>query len=127
MPPALMQEVQEHLREMLATGVIRPSSSPFSSNVVIVRKTDGSILFCIDYRKLNSRTRKTPKPSHALTIQFICLPVQSIFSKLDLKAEERKEYQDFIERGKMMLGRGKIKQTSDDSDVEEEKLMRTRI
>ena len=54
--PALYNEKCEHLKEMLAADAIRPSQSPFSSNVVVVRKKDGSIRFCIDFRKLNSRT-----------------------------------------------------------------------
>ena len=57
-PPALVDEVREHLKEMLAVGAIRESTSRFSSNVVMVRKKDGSIRFCIDYRKLNQRTIK---------------------------------------------------------------------
>ncbi|MCG7878413.1 MAG: hypothetical protein N0C90_19080, partial [Candidatus Thiodiazotropha endolucinida] len=57
-PPALVEEVREHLKEMLQLGAIRHSTSTFSSNVVIVRKKDGSIRFCIDYRKLNQRTIK---------------------------------------------------------------------
>ena len=54
-PPAL-QEVREHLKEMLEIGAIRESSSPYISNVVIVRKKDDTIRFCIDYRRLNSCT-----------------------------------------------------------------------
>ena len=42
-------------KEILAAGIIRPPHSPFSSNFVLVRKSDRSLLFCIDYRQMNSR------------------------------------------------------------------------
>ena len=57
-PPALIEEVKEHLQEMMDAGAIRGSESPYSSNVVIMRKEDGSIRFCVDFRKLNNRTIK---------------------------------------------------------------------
>ena len=43
---------------MLDDAAIRPSKSPYSSNVVLLRKKDGSLRFCIDFRTLNSRTIK---------------------------------------------------------------------
>ena len=55
-PAALFEEVRQHLKEMFEADAIRPSQNPFSSNVVLVRKKDGSLRFCIDFRKLNSRT-----------------------------------------------------------------------
>ena len=47
---------------MLEQGVIEPSASPWSSPILLVRKKDGSIRFCIDFRKLNSVTRKDAYP-----------------------------------------------------------------
>ena len=55
--PAMIEEFREHIAEMLAAKALRPSPSPFSSNVVIVRKKDGPIRFCKDFRKLHNRER----------------------------------------------------------------------
>ena len=57
-PPGMYEEVRQHLKEMLEIGAIRKSSSPYCSNVVLCRKSDGSLRFCIDLRKLNNRTIK---------------------------------------------------------------------
>ena len=62
LPPHL-DEVREYLKLMLDTGVIQPSNSPWCNAVVLVRKKDGSLRFCIDFRKLNSLT---VKDSHLL-------------------------------------------------------------
>lgn len=85
-PPALFQEVREHLREMLQVGAIRESSSPFSSNVVLVRKKDGTIRFCIDYRKLNQRTKKDAYAISRIDDSLHLLAGAKYFSTLDLKA-----------------------------------------
>ena len=82
-PPALFQEVREHLAEMLEAGAIRPSQSLYSSNIVIVRKKDGTIRFCVDFRKLNNKTIKDayaiPRPEETLHL----LAGASYFTKLD--------------------------------------------
>ena len=53
-PPHLFVEVKNHLKEMIEVGTIRKSSSPWASAIVLVRKKDGSLRFCIDLRKLNA-------------------------------------------------------------------------
>ena len=68
---------------MLEAGAIRSSNSPFSSNVVIVRKKDGTIRFCIDYRKLNFRTVYAIPPIDD-TLHLI--DGAKYFTKLDLKS-----------------------------------------
>ncbi|XP_030830382.1 uncharacterized protein LOC115919900 [Strongylocentrotus purpuratus] len=85
-PPAMYAEVREHVRSMHEAGVIRESFSPYASPVVLVRKKDGSLRFCIDFRKLNQRT---VRDSYALprideTLQM--MQGARWFSSLDLKS-----------------------------------------
>ena len=54
--PAVRKEEMAQLQQMLSSNVIRPSNSPWASPVVMVRKKDGSLLFCVDFRQLNTAT-----------------------------------------------------------------------
>ncbi|KAK7882794.1 hypothetical protein WMY93_028968 [Mugilogobius chulae] len=56
--PQDIEAVRQHLRDLLEAGVIRESESPFASPIVVVRKKNGDIRLCIDYRKLNLQTVK---------------------------------------------------------------------
>ena len=62
MPLAVRQEVSRQLKKMQEDGVIQPSSSPWASPMVMVRKKDGSFRFCIDYRQLNEVTKLDTYP-----------------------------------------------------------------
>ena len=57
-PPPQLDEVREHLKLMLDAGVVQPSNSPWCNAVGLVRKKDGSLCFCIDFRRLNALTIK---------------------------------------------------------------------
>ena len=57
-PPQMYDEVKAHIQEMLNLEAIRPSNSPWASAIVLVRKKDGRLRFCIDLRRLNNRTVK---------------------------------------------------------------------
>ena len=52
--PPLVDEVCQHIQEMLDGSAIQPSQSPWCNAVVLVRKKDGSLWFCIDFRRLNA-------------------------------------------------------------------------
>ena len=56
--PSQYEAVRKHLQEMLDIGAIRPSNSPWSSAVVLVKKKTGELRFCIDLRKLNQRNHQ---------------------------------------------------------------------
>ena len=61
-PQSLLKTVNDELRQMLELGIVRPSKSPWASPVVVVPKPDGTIRFCIDYRKLNNITKMDAYP-----------------------------------------------------------------
>ena len=85
-PPGLYEEVRQHLKEMIEADAIRPSESPYSSNVVLVRKKDGSLRFCIDFRKLNNRTVKDAYSLPRVNDTIDTLIGSKYFSKLDLRS-----------------------------------------
>ena len=57
-PPQIYDEVKAHIQQMLDLGATRHSNSPWASAIVLVRKKDGRLRFCIDLRRLNNRTVK---------------------------------------------------------------------
>ena len=85
-PPHQYDEVKKHLKEMLAIGAIRKSNSPWASAVVLVRKKDGSLRFCIDLRKLNARTIRDAYGLPRIDETLDSLKGALLFSSLDLKA-----------------------------------------
>ena len=60
--PAVRREEMAQVQQMLSSNVIRPSNSPWASPVVMVRKKDGSLRFCVDFRQLNAATVKDAHP-----------------------------------------------------------------
>ena len=85
-PPGMYEEVRQHIKDMLQAGVIRESESPWSSNVVLVRKKDGSLRFCIDWRLLNSKTRKDAYMLPRFDDIADSLVGSTMYSKLDLRS-----------------------------------------
>ena len=84
--PPLVEEVQEHLQEMLDGGVIHPSQSPWCNAVVLVCKKDGGLRFCIDFCRLNSRTKKDAYPLPQMQETMESMVGARFFSTMDLKS-----------------------------------------
>ncbi|KAL2098372.1 hypothetical protein ACEWY4_007579 [Coilia grayii] len=84
LPLSQYEMVKAHIGELLDSGVIRTSCSPYSSPIVVVQKRDGSIRLCVDYRQLNVRTRKDAFPLPRIEESLDALSGASLFSTLDL-------------------------------------------
>ncbi|CAI5671364.1 unnamed protein product [Oreochromis niloticus] len=84
--PSDREAVKQHLKELLDAGVIRESESPYASPIVVVRKKDGSIRLCVDYRKLNARTIRDAYALPNIEETFTALSGAKWFSVMDLKS-----------------------------------------
>ncbi|KAL0549347.1 hypothetical protein IC582_013828 [Cucumis melo] len=86
MAPAELKELKVQLQELLDKGFIRPSVSPWGAPVLFVKKKDGSMRLCIDYRELNKVTLKNRYPLPRIDDLFDQLQGATVFSKIDLRS-----------------------------------------
>nr|GFA06103.1 putative reverse transcriptase domain-containing protein [Tanacetum cinerariifolium] len=86
MAPIELKELKDQLKELLERGFIRPSVSPWGEPVLFVKKKDGSIRLCIDYRELNKITIRNRYPLPRIDDLFDQLHGAMHFSKIDLRS-----------------------------------------
>ena len=83
-PMVYRDKIEQLVDEMQGRGIIQPSTSPWASPVVLVPKKDGSLRFCVDYRRLNSITKKDVYPLPRIEDIFDTLGGAKFFTSLDL-------------------------------------------
>ncbi|KAI3776226.1 hypothetical protein L1987_45999 [Smallanthus sonchifolius] len=101
--PMEMKELMVQLDELLEKGFIQPSISPWGAPVLFVKKKDGSMRMCIDYRELNKRTVKNKYPLPRIDDLFDQLQGASWFSKIDLRSGYHHSDMVLLKVGDMVL------------------------
>jgi hypothetical protein len=86
MPPKELAKLKNQLQELLDKGYIRPSSSPWGCPALFVKKKDGSLRLCVDYRLLNAVTIKNKYPLPRIDVLFDQLAGAKVFSRIDLRS-----------------------------------------
>ena len=84
--PARRQVIEDNLKEMTDQGIISPSQSPWAAPVILAPKKDGSLRFCIDYRKLNTMTVRDAYPIPRIDDTLDSLQEAKFVSTLDLRS-----------------------------------------
>jgi hypothetical protein len=85
-PNKFKDEIEKAIKELLEMGNIRPSSSPFDYSMVLVKKKDGTMRMCIDYRALNKNNIKNMYPIPRIDELLDELHGEIYFSKIDLRS-----------------------------------------
>jgi hypothetical protein len=86
MAPKELAEMKKQLEELLEKGFIHPSSSPWGCPTIFVKKKDGTLWMCVDYRPLNAVTIKNKYPLPRIDTLFDQLGGAMVFSKIDLRS-----------------------------------------
>ena len=86
MAPVELRELKDQLEELLSKGFIRPSISPWGAPVLFVKKKDGSLQLCIDYRHLNKVTIRNQYPLPRIDELFDQLQGSRVYSKINLRS-----------------------------------------
>ncbi|KAL0295084.1 UNVERIFIED_CONTAM: Transposon Ty3-G Gag-Pol polyprotein [Sesamum angustifolium] len=85
MEPVELQEIKKQLEEWLKKGFVRPSTSPWGAPVLFVKKKDGSMRLCVDYRQLNRVLLKNKYPLPRIDDLLDQLKGATTFSKIELR------------------------------------------
>ena len=86
MAPAELKELKVQMEELLGKGFVKTSTSPWGAPVLFVKKKDGSLRLCIDYRQLNKVTIWNQYPLPRIDDLFDQLQGAKVFSKIDLRS-----------------------------------------
>ncbi|KZV28235.1 hypothetical protein F511_02105 [Dorcoceras hygrometricum] len=84
--PAELKELKEQLTDLLEKGFIRPSMSPWGAPILFVKKKDGTMRMCVDFRQLNKATAKNKYPLPRIDDLFDQLQGSVVYPKIDLRS-----------------------------------------